>query len=241
MIELNKIYNMDCIKGMEMIPTNAIDLIITSPPYWVNKKYEVGITFEDHCNLIKNLFVQVGRILKDNGRFVLNYDDITTYGSRISGFPYEKIMSGLYENFAHQNNLYVRNRRIWVKDPTWMTNPYVSGKSDRSLAEFEYLITYAKPKTKGKRRVDLNDYKKWFARGVWNIPSVRKNNDHPAKFPEEIPRRYILMHTDENDIVLDPFMGSGTTAIVAKELNRNYIGFEISKEYCEIAEKRLAI
>jgi site-specific DNA-methyltransferase (adenine-specific) len=118
-----------------------------------------------------------------------------------------------------------------------MTNPYVSGKSDRCLAEFEYLITYAKPKTKGKRRVDLVTYKEWFARGVWNIASVRKNDNHPAKFPEEIPKRFILMHTDENDLVLDPFMGSGTTAIASINTKRNFIGFELDKNYYDLLKR----
>jgi len=239
MLEINKIYNMDCLEGMRLLEKESVDLIITSPPYWVGKNYEKGITFEEHCKLLEMVFKEVSRVLKSNGRFVLNYDDIATYGGRVDKFPYEKMMSGIYEQYAHKNGLYIRNRRIWVKDPTWMTNPYVSGKSDRSLAEFEYLITYAKPKTKGKRRIDLQQYKDWAARGVWYIPSVRKNNDHPAKFPIEIPIRFILMHTDINDIVLDPFMGSGTTAIACINTNRQYIGFELDKHYCDIANERI--
>ena len=73
---------------------------------------------------------------------------------------------------------------------------------------------------------------------VWKIPPT-VNRDFPCSFPEEIPRRCIEAFTDEGDLVLDPFMGSGTTAVVAKSMNRHYIGFEISADYCSLAGRRL--
>lgn len=111
------------------------------------------------------------------------------------------------------------DRRIWVKDPAWANCNWTSN-SYRSVDEFEYVYIFWKP---GITKVDRNRlpqsaWAEWGSRGVWNIPSVRKNDIHEAMFPIELPRRLIRMLSDQGETVLDCFMGSGTTALAAVEL-----------------------
>jgi len=113
--------------------------------------------------------------------------------------------------------------------------------SYRSVDEFEYLYFFWKPGiTKYDRdRLSADEWKEWGSRGVWEFPSVRANDDHEAKFPLELPKRVIRLFTDPDEIVLDCFMGSGTTAIAAIQENRQYIGIELEKKYVELAKSKI--
>ena len=90
-----------------------------------------------------------------------------------------------------------------------------------------------------RNRLSNDEWKNWGSRGVWQFPSVRANDDHEAKFPLELPTRIIKLLSDENDIVLDCFMGSGTTAIAAIKENRNYIGIELNPEYVKLSKANI--
>ena len=90
-----------------------------------------------------------------------------------------------------------------------------------------------------RARLASDEWVKWGSRGVWSFPSVRANNDHEAKFPIELPRRLIKLLTEPKDIVLDPFMGSGTTAIAALQTERNYIGFDNQEKYVKLAKEKI--
>ena len=149
-------------------------------------------------------------------------------------------MGGLIEEWALNAGFYMYDRRIWVKDAAWENSRWAS-LSYRSVDEFEYLYIFWKP---GITRVDRNrlskkDWREWGSRGVWYISSVRANNDHEAKFPVELPERVIKLFTDPNDIVLDCFMGSGSTAIAAIRQKRRYIGIELKPEYVELSRKNI--
>lgn len=167
-------------------------------------------------------------------------------GNNIRGGKYEtqtrvKIVGGLVEEWGLAAGFYPYDRRIWVKDPCWENSRWHS-LSYRSLDEFEYLYFFWKPGISkfDRSRLSKNEWKEWGSRGVWTFPSVRTNKDHEAKFPLELPRRAIRLLTDPGDIVLDCFLGSGTTAVAAIKENRQFIGIEVKKEYVALARRQIA-
>jgi site-specific DNA-methyltransferase (adenine-specific) len=167
-------------------------------------------------------------------------------GNNIRGGKHEaqtrvKVVGGLVEEWALKAGLYPYDRRVWVKDAAWENSRWAS-LSYRSVDEFEYLYFLWKPGiTKYDRnRLSRDDWKNWGSRGVWNFPSVRANDDHEAKFPLELPTRVIRLLTDPDEIVLDCFMGSGTTALAAIREQRQYIGIELEKKYVTLSRQRIA-
>ncbi|WKZ51162.1 MAG: site-specific DNA-methyltransferase [Anaerolineales bacterium] len=167
-------------------------------------------------------------------------------GNNIRGGKYATqtrvhLVSDIIDRPAYEAGLYLYDRRVWHKDPAWQNSKW-HNTSYRAVDEFEYLFFFWKP---GEVLVDRNrlspdEWSAWGSRAVWEIPSVRANDDHEAKFPVELPRRIIQLLTAKNDVVLDCFMGSGTTAIAALREERNYIGIELLEKYAFLAEKRIA-
>ncbi|MEK6285546.1 MAG: site-specific DNA-methyltransferase [Acidobacteriota bacterium] len=151
-----------------------------------------------------------------------------------------KIVGGLVEEWALRAGFYPYDRRIWAKDAAWENSRWAS-LSYRSVDEFEYLYFFWKPGvTKFDRsRLTPQEWKEWGSRGIWTFPSVRANNDHEAKFPLELPRRVIKLLTDPGDIVLDCFMGSGTTAVAALKEDRLFIGIDIEQKSVTLANRQI--
>jgi DNA modification methylase len=170
--------------------------------------------------------------------------DRRLHGNNIRGGKHEpqtrvKIVGGLVEDWALKAGFYPYDRRVWVKDAAWENSRWAS-LSYRSVDEFEYLYFFWKPGiTKFDRtRLLPDEWKDWGSRGVWYFPSVRANDDHEAKFPIELPLRVIRLLTDPGDIVLDCFMGSGTTAVAAIQANRQYIGIDLEEKYVSLARRK---
>jgi site-specific DNA-methyltransferase (adenine-specific) len=166
-------------------------------------------------------------------------------GNNIRGGKYAnqtrvKLVGGLIEEWGSEAGFYLYDRRVWVKDAAWENSKWAS-LSYRAVDEFEYIYIFWKPGITTIKRDKLmsEEWSEWGSRAVWQIPSVRANDDHEAKFPVELPRRVIELLTNPDDIVLDPFMGSGTTAEAAVIEGRRYIGIEKSAEYVELARNRL--
>ena len=151
-----------------------------------------------------------------------------------------QLVGSLLQKWSEDSGMYLYDRRIWYKDPCWENSKWHSS-SYRSVDEFEYVYFFWRPGiTKVKRsRLSSEEWSSWGSRGVWNIPSVRSNNRHEAEFPEALADRVIRLLSDPNDIVIDPFCGSGTTCVVAKRLGRRWCGVEISEDYCKLAWRRL--
>lgn len=171
--------------------------------------------------------------------------DRRLHGNNIRGGKHEpqtrvKIVGGLIEDWALKAGFYPYDRRVWVKDAAWENSRWAS-LSYRSIDEFEYVYFFWKPGiTKYDRdRLSPEEWKDWGSRGVWEFPSVRANDDHEAKFPLELPLRTIRLLTDPNEIVLDCFMGSGTTAIASIQTNRQYIGIELEEKYVDLARAKI--
>ncbi len=167
-------------------------------------------------------------------------------GNNIRGGKYDvqtrvKIVGGLVEQWALAAGLYPYDRRIWVKDPAWENSRWHT-LSYRAVDEFEYVYVFWKPgvTTVDRSRLTASEWKAWGSRGVWTIPSVRANDDHEAKFPVELPRRVIRLLTAPGDLVLDCFLGSGTTAVAALREGRRFIGMEKEARYVRLARGRIA-
>ena len=152
-----------------------------------------------------------------------------------------KLVGGMLEEWASDAGMYLYDRRIWVKDPCWENSRWHS-LSYRSVDEFEYVYVFWKPGITDvdRSRLSKNEWSEWGSRGVWSIPSVRSNDIHEAQFPIELARRVIRLWSAVDDLVLDCFVGSGTTAVAAIDENRRYIGIELLPRYAELASERCA-
>ena len=150
-----------------------------------------------------------------------------------------KLVGGLIEQWTDDAGLYLYDRRVWVKDPCWENGQWHS-LSYRSVDEFEYVYVFWKPgiTTIDRDRLDRAEWSEWGSRGVWHIPSVRANVDHEAQFPDELARRVIRIFSAPGDLVLDPFVGSGTTAVVAISEGRRYLGIDLLPHYAALASER---
>ena len=251
-MELNKIYNMDCLDGLKFLEDESIDLTITSPPYDDLRKYN-GFDWD-----FKGIVEQLYRVTKDGGIVVWVVGDATKNGSE-TGTSFKQAL------FFKEVGFNLHDTMIWYKGSC----PFPD--KTRYYQSFEYMFVFCKGKIKKfcaiedrankwggtkvhgtLRQADGSlkkptgikvgrDVKLYGVRfNVWEISPERNNKTgHPAVFPEQLVNDHIISWSDEGDTVLDCFMGSGTTAKMALLNNRNYIGFEISKEYCEIAEKRI--
>ncbi len=171
--------------------------------------------------------------------------DRRLHGNNIRGGKYEtqtrvKIVGGMVETWALEAGFYPYDRRVWVKDAAWENSRWAS-LSYRAVDEFEYIYIFWKPGiTKYDRnRLTMDEWKNWGSRGVWTFPSVRANDDHEAKFPIELPRRLIRLLTEPDEIVLDCFLGSGTSALAAIREGRRYIGIELEERYIRLAKQQL--
>ena len=251
MLEENQIYNIDCLEGMKQLDENSIDLTVTSPPYDDLRKYN-GYSF-DFENISKELY----RVTKDGGVVVWIVGDSTIKGSESGtsfkqALHFKKIGFKLHDTMIYKKpNAPLSHKRyeqefeymfILVKGKIKTFN----GIKDKKNKYGGDLITGTKRDVKtGKLRILSGQksnkvIKEYGLRtNIWSIANRGERNGHPAIFPEQLALDHILSWSNEKDIVMDIFMGSGTTAKMALLSNRKYIGFEISQEYCDIAYKRL--
>lgn len=248
MIELDKIYNMNCLDGMKQMEAESVDLSVTSPPYDNLRKYN------GYCFDFENIARQLYRVTKQGGVVVWIVGDQTSNGTE-SGSSFRQALGMMDIGFNLSDTM------IWNK-----INPAPVFSTKRYNQSFDYMFVFVKGLTKTFNPIKVkckqagrlfnsyvetrrgNEHKihRIFKynetkvdNNVWSINVDKRHNGHPAKFPFELVKRHIFSWSNEGDIILDPFMGSGTTAIVARALRRHYIGFEISEEYCAIAEKEL--
>lgn len=161
-------------------------------------------------------------------------------GGKYSAGTHVKLVGGNIEQYAYDAGLYLYDRRIWRKDPAWANSKWTTNTL-KAVSETEDLYIFWKPGeyVVNKNRLNENEWKEWGYRQIWDIPSVRSNDIHPAMFPIELAMRVIRLYTDKDEIVLDPFLGSGTTAIAALKTDREYIGIEKSEKYVRLAKKRI--
>lgn len=207
------------------------DLLITSPPYGVGKDYEEG-GIEQWRTLI-NKSLEAWSLSTVN-TIAINLGDRHTGNDGWEAHTFgELVTMAASHGYSHLNT------RIWTKQPAWSQTPYWR-QSFKTVDEFEYIAVFAKEKPKYVARLTDDENNEWGYRSVWDIPSVQSNDIHTAMFPIELPMRLIRLHTDQNDLVFEPFCGSGTTIIAAEAMRRSCIAIELLPEYCAVALARFA-
>ena len=143
--------------------------------------------------------------------------------------------------WAEEVGLYLYDQRIWHKDPCWANSQWHSN-SYRAVDEFEKILVFWVPGVTSydRKRLNAEEWGEWGSRGVWVIPSVQRNGArHECEFPEALAERVIRLYSGQGEVVLDPFVGCGTTAVVAKRLGRRWIGIDRDAKYAATARKRV--
>jgi site-specific DNA-methyltransferase (adenine-specific) len=226
---------------MAEIPDNSVHLMVTSPPYNVRKEYDENLDLTQYLQLLFNVLKETWRVLVPGGRVAIN---IANIGRK----PYIPLHAFIV-NIMLEIGYVMRGEIIWNKSASagvscaWGSFGSASNPCLRDV--HEYILVFSKQMMKlqknEKENTIQNDEFVDFSKSIWTFPTVSaKKIGHPAPFPVELPRRLIEFYTYKEDIILDPFMGSGTTAIAAIKTHRNYIGYEIDKKYFELAQKRIS-
>jgi len=227
-------------QNMEGVPDNSIHLMVTSPPYNVTKDYDEDLSLLEYLEFLKAVFAEVWRVLVPGGRVAIN---IANIGRK----PYLPLHAYII-NIMHQIGFHMRGEIIWNKSASagvstaWGSFASASNPTLRDI--HEYILVFSKltnklPNENRENTINKENFIEW-TKSIWSFPAVSaKKIGHPAPFPEELPSRLIEFYSYKDNIVLDPFMGSGTTALAAIKLQRHFIGYELSKEYVELANKRI--
>ena len=239
----NRILHGDNSKVMKEMPSECIDLIVTSPPYNCGIKYDNyndSRPFVVYYNWCKQWLSSCYRVLKNNRRIALNV--LLNMGSGKIGRDVPVVR---FCNLLEKVGFNLNGVIIWEKAsrPTLSAwGSWMSASSPYIYCPYEVIIFASKGnwkrEDKGISDITADEFKKW-VQGVWRIVPVYNKKSFPAPFPEELPRRCIKLLSYKNDVVLDPFVGSGTTCLVAKKSGRRYVGIDISPYYCKMARNKV--
>lgn len=244
---------------MKELADNSVHLAITSPPYWQLKDYgtdnQIGFhdTYENYINNLNLVWKECYRTLHNGCRLCVNIGDQfarAVYYGRYKVIPIREEIIKFCENIGFD----YMGAIIWQKVTTSNTTgggvqmgSYPYPRNGILKLDYEFILVFKKlgeaPKpTKEQKELSKMTAEEWnaFFAGHWNFAGARQNN-HIAMFPEELPRRLIKMFSFIGETVLDPFAGSGTTLLAAKNLNRNSVGFEINKEFLPIIKEKLEV
>jgi site-specific DNA-methyltransferase (adenine-specific) len=228
-------------ESMNELPENSVHLMVTSPPYNVGKEYDKGLTLDEYKELLKNVFKEVYRALVPGGRVCVN---IANLGRK----PYVPLNAFLTQIMLDIGFL-MRGEIIWDKGSSaaastaWGSWCSASNPTLRDVHEYIMVFskdTFKRPKPhERKNTITREEFLEW-TKSVWSFPAESATRvGHPAPFPTELPLRCVKLYTFEGEVVLDPFIGSGTTAIACLRTNRHYIGYDVEKQYVDIANRRI--
>jgi len=225
---------------MTELPDCSVHLMVTSPPYNVGKEYDQDLSLEEYLSFLQRVWKETRRVLVSGGRMCVN---VANLGRK----PYIPLHAYIAEQATGLGFL-MRGEIIWNKaasaSPSTAWGSWKSAGNPTLRDVHEYILVFCKDTFKrqnpSKRASTISrDEFLEYNKSVWNFAAEpARKIGHPAPFPVELPRRLIQLYTFENEIVLDPFMGSGQTAIAAVRSSRHYIGYEIDQKYVNLANRR---
>ena len=227
MLEINKIYNMDCLEGLKLIPDNSIDLIVTDPPYKITAKGNAG----NSGGMMQKKLSMKGKIFQHNDIEPEQY--IPEFYRILKDKSHCYIMTN-HINLQKMLNVATECGFKFIKSLIWNKGNKIMGQY--YMSQFEYILFFRKGGGKKINFCGTSD--------ILSIPNIETKDEkgqnlHDTEKPVELMRVLIENSSQDNEIILDPFMGIGTTVIACINTNRNFIGFEIDKQYYEIANKRI--
>ncbi|HDP98435.1 MAG TPA: site-specific DNA-methyltransferase, partial [bacterium] len=213
----------------------------TSPPYNVSKEYDDNLTLSEYLDLLNTVWRETYRVLVPGGRACIN---IANLGRK----PYIPLHCYIIEGMQKIGYL-MRGEIIWNKassaSPSTAWGSWLSAANPVLRDIHEYILVFSKdsfsmPRKGKEATIKKDEFLEW-TKSVWTFPAVSaKQIGHPAPFPEELPHRLIQLFTFKRDVILDPFVGSGTTCLSAIKDKRNYVGYDVDPEYAKLAESRIS-
>mgnify|MGYP000708998860 CR=1 FL=1 len=238
--ELENKFILGSAENMKELPDDSVHLMITSPPYNASKEYDENLSLNEYLLLLEKSFKETYRVLVNGGRACINVANL----GRKPYIPLSDYISKMMIDIGFN----MRGEIIWNKAAS--ASPSTAWGSWQSAANpilrdiHEYILVFSKgdyKREKGKKvsSITKEQFIEW-TKSIWTFNSESaKRIGHPAPFPEELPYRLIQLYSFKEDIILDPFMGSGTTAVAAIKSERKFVGYEISQEYIILAKKRI--
>lgn len=227
-------------ESMDELPDSSIHLMVTSPPYNASKEYDEDMSLDEYLSMLGNVWEETYRVLVPGGRACIN---IANLGRK----PYIPLHGLIIEQMVGIGFL-MRGEVIWNKASSASTSTawgsWMSATNPVLRDVHEYILIFSKEtfrrRGKGKEStISREDFLEW-TKSVWTFPAVSARKiGHPAPFPQELPHRLIQLYTFAGDVVLDPFVGSGTTCLASAAAGRNYIGYDTSQAYLQLARERL--
>lgn len=225
---------------MEELPENSVHLMVTSPPYNVGKEYDQNLTLMEYRQFLKRVWVEVKRVLVPGGRVCIN---VANLGRK----PYIPLHTFIIEDMLDLGFL-MRGEIIWDKNSSGSTSTawgsWLSAKNPTLRDIHEYILvfskgTFSRENLNRKTTISKEEFLE-FTKSVWSFSAEQATKvGHPAPFPIELPYRLIQLYTFEGEVILDPFIGSGQTAIAAIKTARHYVGYDINENYVKLANKRI--
>lgn len=227
---------------MDELPDDSVHLMVTSPPYNVGKSYDEDLTMDEYRSFIKRVMGEVYRVLVPGGRICFN---LANLGRK----PYLPMEAHITEDLLSIGFL-MRGQIIWDKasssggSTAWGSWMSAANPTLRDVHEYILIFskdTFSRPKLPGRNPTITREDFLELTKSIWKFPSESaKRIGHPAPFPVELVRRCIELYTYSDEVILDPFMGSGSTAIAAMDCERRFVGYEIDEEYIKLFERRLS-
>ncbi len=227
-------------ESMEQLPDNCVALMVTSPPYNVGKDYDEDLDLDEYLGLLDRVFTETYRVIEPGGRVAVNVANL----GRKPYLPLNHFAAGLLADIG----FLLRGEIVWQKakaaggSTAW--GSWQSAKNPTLRDVHEYVIVASKGPSRRVREGTDTITKEQFLQAtvsVWDIlPESARRVGHPAPFPVELPERLIHLYTFTDDLVLDPFLGSGSTAVAAVQSGRHYVGYETDADYAALAESRIA-
>ena len=226
-------------EDMSMIPDCSLHLMITSPPYNVSKEYDTDLSLDEYLQLLTRVFKETHRVLIEGGRACVNVANL----GRKPYIPLNSHVSKLMTDIG----FFMRGEVIWHKGASAGSSTawgsWMSASNPTLRDTHEYILIFSKgtyQRKDGRSTIGRDDFMEW-TKSIWHFGAESAQRvGHPAPFPVELPHRLIQLFSFTGDIVLDPFVGSGTTGLAALKAGRRFLGFDTNEAYVKLAEQRLA-